>query len=53
MNYNMNKLDLTSTELMHELEHAEESLVKPSSVHFTKGSIKPKEKPKGDNQNKK
>ena len=38
---------------MHELESAEESLVKPASVHLAEGSIKPKGKPKGGNKNKK
>ena len=49
----MNKLNLTSTQLMHELESGEESLVKPVSVHFVEGSVKPKGKPKGGNKNKK
>ena len=53
MNYNMNKLNLTPTQLMHELESAEESLVKPASVHLAEGSVKPKGKPKGGNKNKK
>ena len=53
MNYNMNKLNLTPTQLMHELESAEESLVKPASVHLAEGSVKPKRKPKGGNKNKK
>ena len=44
MNY---KLKLTPTQLMHELESAEESLVKPASVHLAEGSVKPKGKPKG------
>ena len=34
MNCNMNKLNLTPTQLMQELESAEKSLVKPASVHF-------------------
>ena len=38
---------------MHELESAEESLVKPTSVHLAEGSVKPKGKPKGGNKNKK
>ena len=46
MNYNMNKLNLTPTQLMHELDSAKKSLVKPASVHFAEGSIKPIEKPK-------
>ena len=53
MNYNMNKLNLTPTQLMHELESAEESLIKPASVHLVEGSVKPKGKPKGGNKNKK
>ena len=42
INYNMNKLKLTPTELMHELESAKESLVKLASVHLTEDSVKPK-----------
>ena len=42
INYNMNKLKLSPTELMHELESAKESLVKPASVHLTEDSVKPK-----------
>ena len=53
MNYNMNKLKLTPTQLMYELESAKESLVKPASVHLAEGSVKPKRKPKGGNKNKK
>ena len=49
----MNKLNLTLTQLMHELESVEESLVKSASVHLVEGSVKPKEKPKGGNNNKK
>ena len=49
----MNKLNLTSTQLMHELKSAEECLVKPASVHLAEGSVKPKGKPKGGNKNKK
>ena len=49
----MNKLNLTPTQLMHELESAEVSLVKPASVHLAEGSVKPKGKPKGGNKNKK
>ena len=43
----MNKLNLTSTQLMHELESAEKSLVKSTIVHLAEGFVKPKEKPKG------
>ena len=53
MNYNMNKLNLTTTQLMHELESAKESLIRPASVHLAEGSVKPKGKPKGGNKNKK
>ena len=53
MNYNMNKLKLTPTQLMHDLESAGESLVKLASVHLVKGSVKPKRKPKGGNKKKK
>ena len=53
MNYNMNKLNLTPTQLMHKLESAEESLVKPDSVDLAEGSVKPKGKSKGGNKNKK
>ena len=42
MNYNMNKLNLTPTQLMHELESAEESLVKPASVHLAEVLLNPK-----------
>ena len=49
----MNKLNLTPTQLMHELESVEESLIKPTSVHLTKSFVKPKGKPKGGNKNKK
>ena len=38
---------------MHELESAEESLVKLASVHLVEGSVKPKGKPKGGNKKKK
>ena len=53
VNYNMHKMDLTSVQLMHELESAEQSLTKPGSINFTEGSVKPKGKPKGGNKNKK
>ena len=43
INYNMNKLNLTPTQLMHELESVEESLVKPASVHLAEGLLNPKE----------
>ena len=49
----MNKLNLTPTQLMHKLESAEESLVKPTSVHLAEGTVKPKGKPNGGNKNKK
>ncbi|XP_061347282.1 uncharacterized protein LOC133292811 [Gastrolobium bilobum] len=48
MNYNMNKLNLDLTQLMHELESAEQSLVKQGSAFFfCESSGKPKGKPKG------
>ena len=53
VNYNMHKMDLTSVQLMHELESAEQSLKEPCSINFTEGSVKPKGKPKGGNKNKK
>ena len=34
MNYNMNKLELTHTQLMHELENVKQSLVMPANIHF-------------------
>ena len=37
---------------MNELESAEQSLKEPDSINFTKGSVKPKGKPKGGNKNK-
>lgn len=49
----MNKLKLTLTQLMHELESAKQSLAKPGSVHIAKSSMKPKGKPKGGNKKKK
>ena len=53
VNYNMNKMDLTPTELMHELESAERAFGKSGSVHMTEGStFKPKGKPKGGKKNK-
>ena len=53
INYNMNKLKLTHTQLMHELKSVEQSLVKPINVHLAKGYVKPRGKPQGDNKNKK
>ena len=53
VNYNMHKMDLTSVQLMHELESAEKSLKEPGSINCTEGSVKPKGKPKGGNKNKK
>ena len=53
VNYNMHKMDLTSVQLMHELESAEQSLKEPGSINFTDGSVKPKGKPKGGNEKKK
>ena len=53
VNYNMHKMDLTPVQLMHELESVESSLKEPGSINFTKGSVKPKRKPKGGNKNKK
>ena len=53
VNYNMHKMDLTSVQLMHELESAEQSLKEPGSINFMEGSVKPKGKPKGGNKNKK
>ena len=38
---------------MHELESVEHSLIEPDSINFTESSVKPKEKPKGGNENKK
>ena len=53
VNYNMNKMDLTPTELIHELESAERAFGKSGSVHMTEGStFKPKGKPKGGKKNK-
>ena len=53
VNYNMNKMDLTPTELMHELESAERAFGKSGGVHMTEGStFKPKGKPKGGKKNK-
>ena len=53
VNYNMNKMDLTPTELMHELESAEMAFGKSGGVHMTEGStFKPKGKPKGGKKNK-
>ena len=53
VNYNMNKIDLTPTELMHELESAERAFGKSGGVHMTEGStFKPKGKPKGGKKNK-
>ena len=45
VNYNMHKMDLTSVQLMHELESAEQSLKEPGSINFTEGFFKPKGKP--------
>ena len=53
VNYNMHKMDLTPVQLMHELESDEQSLKEPGNINFTKGSVKPKGKPKGGNKNKK
>ena len=53
VNYNINKMDLTPIQLMHELESDEQSLTEPGSINFTEGSVKPKEKLKGGNKNKK
>ena len=54
MNYNMNKMNLDLTQLMHELESAEQTLVKQGSALFvSESSVKPKGKPKGKNKNKK
>ena len=53
MNYNMNKLKLTSVELIHELESVERSLVKQGSAYHAESSSKPKGKPKGGKKNKK
>ncbi|XP_061361100.1 uncharacterized protein LOC133305012 [Gastrolobium bilobum] len=53
MNYNMNMLNL-DLKLMHELESAEQSLVKQGSAFFVGESFgKPKGKPKGKKKNKK
>lgn len=46
MAYDMNKLNLTLTELMHELESVERSLVKLGCVYHAKTSSKPKGPPK-------
>ncbi|XP_061366724.1 uncharacterized protein LOC133309882 [Gastrolobium bilobum] len=54
MNYNMNKFNLDLTQLMHELESVEQSLVKQGSAfHVGESSGKPKGKPKGKKKNKK
>ena len=53
VNYNMHKMDLTLVQSMHELKSAEQSLKEPGSINFMEGSIKPKGKPKGGNENKK
>lgn len=54
MNYNMNNLDLTPMKLIHELESADQSLIKPNNVHVVVGSsVKPKKKRVGYNKNKK
>ena len=53
MNYNMNKLDLTSIKLSCALKSAKKSLMKLGSIHFTEYSIKPKVKLKGGNKNNK
>ena len=53
MNYNINKLKLTPTHLLHEFESAEQSLVKLASVHLTEGFIKSKRISKVSNKNKK
>nr|XP_048334863.1 uncharacterized protein LOC125423761 [Ziziphus jujuba var. spinosa] len=53
MIYNMNKLKLTSVELMQELKSAERSLVKQRSTYHAESSSKPKRKPKGGKKNKK
>lgn len=53
MNYNMNKLDLTPVELMHEHHSAEESLSKLDSAYFTQSRVKSKGKLKDSNKNKK
>ena len=47
VNYNMHKMDLTPVQLMHELKSVKQSLIEPGSINFTKGSVKPKGKPKG------
>ena len=41
VNYNMQKMDLTTVQLMHELESVEQSLIEPVSINFTEGSVKP------------
>lgn len=51
MNYNINKLDLTPVELMHEFLSAKESM-KSGSVHFTQYYVKSKSLPKDGNKNK-
>ena len=53
VNNNIHKMDLTSVQLMHELESAEQSLKEPGSINFTESSVKPKGKPKSGNKNKK
>ncbi|XP_061368744.1 uncharacterized protein LOC133311685 [Gastrolobium bilobum] len=43
MNYNLNKMNLDFTQLMHEFESAERSLIKKRSAFFAaESSIKPK-----------
>ena len=49
----MHKMDLTTIQLIHELESAEQSLKEPGSINFMEGYVKPKGKPKGGNKNKK
>ena len=42
INYNMNKLKLTSIDLMHKLDNAERFLMKQGSAYHAKSSSKPK-----------
>ena len=54
VNCNINKLDLISTELIHELESVERDFKKQVGAHIAESSsVKLKGKPKGGNKNKK
>ncbi|XP_061371393.1 uncharacterized protein LOC133313983 [Gastrolobium bilobum] len=54
ISYNMNKLNMDLTQLMHELESADPSLVKQENAFFVaESSVKPKGKPKRGNKKRK